>query len=428
MEERFSVSKVVEDGLCVKCGTCVSVCPKNAIILELKTNIGTFCPKVDESICNLCGFCTESCPGQSVDFIQLTRNIFKKDPQKPHIGNFINCFIGYSCDNDIRYNSSSGGVITAMLIQALDMGIINGAVLTRMKKDIPLEPEPFIARTRQEIIEATGSKYCPVPLNIMVKDLLRTNVGEKFAIVGLPCHLHAIRKLEMINKKLKNKIVIHIGIICSKCPSFLATKYLLNRYSVELEMIENIKYRGGGYPGGMTIILKGGEEKNIAFLDYYDTSFGQFFSPIRCRLCIDFSAELADISVGDVFYCQLDKIDKIGSSLIIARSVEGEKFLSDTNVALNIKTESIEDFINGCKWNIIFKKSDIVMRGFLLGNKLPKYTTYATPKPNIKMRVNILFFLLVYRFGNKISNNKKLWIILRYYGMFIKYAGNLFIK
>ena len=35
-----------------------------------------------------------------------------------------------------------------------------------MKKDNPLEPEPFIARTREEIIEASKSKYCPVPANI----------------------------------------------------------------------------------------------------------------------------------------------------------------------------------------------------------------------------------------------------------------------
>jgi coenzyme F420 hydrogenase subunit beta len=46
---------------------------------------------------------------------------------------------------------------------ALEEGIIDGALVTRMKKDRPLEPEPFIARTREEIIEASKSKYCGVP-------------------------------------------------------------------------------------------------------------------------------------------------------------------------------------------------------------------------------------------------------------------------
>ena len=126
-----------------------------------------------------------------------------------HIGNYLKCYLGHSTDYDIRFNSSSGGLITQLLIFALEEGIITGALVTRMKKDKPLEPEPFIARTKKEILDAMGSKYCPVPANIALKEILKSKEGEKFAVVGLACHIHGIRKAEQIYASLKKKIILH---------------------------------------------------------------------------------------------------------------------------------------------------------------------------------------------------------------------------
>src|SRR5690606_36009483 len=114
-------------------------------------------------------------------------------------------------DDNIRYNSSSGGLVTQILCFALEKGIINGALVTKMNKESPLQPQPFIARTKEEIIEASTSKYCPVPANMALKEILSSDV-EKVAVVGLPCHIMGIRKAEMKNNLLKNKIVLHMGI------------------------------------------------------------------------------------------------------------------------------------------------------------------------------------------------------------------------
>jgi coenzyme F420 hydrogenase subunit beta len=110
-----------------------------------------------------CGTCVGLCPRHSVDFKQLNQEIFGKEPEDILLGNYLNCYIGQVTDYDIRYNSASGGMVTALLIFALEEGLIDGALVTRMKKDRPLEPEPFIARNREEIIEASKSKYCPAP-------------------------------------------------------------------------------------------------------------------------------------------------------------------------------------------------------------------------------------------------------------------------
>lgn len=82
--------------------------------------------------------------------------------------------------------------------------------MTKMSDSKPLEPEVIIAKTEKDVISASGSKYCPVPLNSRIKDII-TEKG-KFAIVGLPCQIHGVRKYELINKELKNKILFHFGL------------------------------------------------------------------------------------------------------------------------------------------------------------------------------------------------------------------------
>ncbi len=156
------------------CGTCEALCPKNAIKMQITTKNGIYFPKVDDNECNNCGICCKICPGDEIDFESLNRDIYGKNPENLFVGNYVRSLVGYSQDKEIRYNASSGGLVTQTLIFAIEEGLIDGALVTRMKKDDPLKPEPFIARTKEEIIEALGSKYCPVPANIALKEILKS--------------------------------------------------------------------------------------------------------------------------------------------------------------------------------------------------------------------------------------------------------------
>ena len=176
----------------------MSVCPKLAIDVVKDEYKGIYVPKVKSETCDECGLCLRVCPGYCVDFEELNLRIFGTKPENVLIGNYITCYIGHATDRDIRYNSASGGVITALLIFALEEGIIDGALVTRTNQHEPLEPKVFVARNKHEIISASGSKYCPVPLNSGLKKIL--NEEGKFAVVGLPCHIHGIRKFEKIQK------------------------------------------------------------------------------------------------------------------------------------------------------------------------------------------------------------------------------------
>lgn len=366
------LDEVVRIGLCTGCGTCVGLCQHSSLIMIKDESRGVYLPKLKYEMCKDCGLCFECCPGYFVNFKKLNLEIFGKEPEDVLIGNFTNFYIGYSTDNKIRYNASSGGLITQLLIFALEEGIIDGALVTRMKKDKPLEPEAFIARTKEEIIDASTSKYCPVPANVVLQQIMREE--GKFAVVGLPCHIHGIRKAEMRNKQLRGKILLHIGIFCMNTISFLGTEFLLQSLEIKKEEVKNINYRGCGWPGGMSIKLKNGDEIFISTSEYYDARFSSFI-PLRCTLCPDHTCELADVSFGDAWLPELSK-DNLGTSIIISRNEVGDEILH------NAVSKGVINLIKANR-NMVMqsqnmfraKKKDLNVRiaFFRIFNKVPFY-------------------------------------------------------
>ena len=380
MRNDKTIGSVVKNDLCTGCGTCIALCPEEAIKLTINEKKGIYVPELDEEKCNNCGICYKICPGHEVDFKTLNSEIFGKEPEDILIGNYLNCYIGHSTDCDIRYNSASGGLATQLLIFALEEGLIDGALVTRMKKDKPLEPEPFIARTKEEIIEASKSKYCPVPANIALKEILKSNEEEKFAVVGLPCHIHGIRKAEQINNSLKEKISLHIGIFCGHSPNFTATKFLLRQMNIKEKDIRKLNYRGEGWPGRMYIELKNGNKKIIKYGEYWGNGFGLYFFPNRCTLCCDGVCELADVSFGDAWLPELRKDKIIGKSVIISKTKIGDEILQKCHTKKKIELNKIgvKKVIESQRAMLNFKKRSFPARlsiFSLFDKKVPSYAS-----------------------------------------------------
>ncbi len=375
----MKIESIIKNNICCGCGTCTGICPTDAIEMKINKR-GFYVPKINKERCTNCKNCDKVCPqiDKEANFNKLNKFVFGKIPVDNLLGNYINCYVGYSTDEKLRFESSSGGMVTQILISALEEKIIDGALVTRMKKDSPLIAEPFIARTKEEIISAMGSKYCPVPLNAMIKEILYSKNSEKFAVVGLPCHITGIKKAEMLIPKLQ-KIVLHFGILCSGTKSFLGTEFILNIKNIKKENVRNIKYRGKGWPGYMQVEYL----KRIRYLSlfsplYYGGTFCRLFTNNNCRYCNDFTAELSDISFGDAW--GIEKYNTKGTSLLISRSEIGEKLIKKLSFANKIKVENI--------------KRHFVMRSQSL--------IYSKKRLNVsKIRHNIedKFYLMIYWFS-----------------------------
>lgn len=366
--------RIGRDIFCTGCGTCVGICPDN--IIEMRKNSrGTYTPILKDTSCKECGLCVKVCPGISVNLIELNERIFGKATKNVFVGNYINCYIGHSTNERVLYESASGGIATALLIFALEEGLIDGAIVTKMDASNPLEPEVFVARTRDEIILASKSKYCPVPLNIALKYVLTYN--DRLAIVGLPCHMHGLRKAELHKRELKDRIILRIGLFCGHTVNFSGTKFLLDRMGIRVKDVVKLDYRSRGWPGGMTIKLRDDSEKFLPEQFYWDHFFAPFFfTPLRCTLCSDQTNELADISLGDAWLPELMKNNK-GESIIITRTKVGEKVLRKAKQKGKIMVMRVDsnEVIRSQRSSLYFKKKGLMARTSIMkafGRSVPE--------------------------------------------------------
>ncbi len=413
-EKNNVILHVVEKGLCTGCGTCIAFCPKKALFLDINNNFGIYEPNIEDKRCVECNICLDVCPGHEVNFPQIESELSRVDMDSDGsleygiIGKYINCYNGYSCDHAIRYESSSGGLITALLIFALEERIIDGALVTRMDKNDPLKPESFIARTKEEIINASKSKYCPVAANIMLRDIQNSKDGEKFAVVGLPCHIQGLRKAERLFPKLKQKIVLHIGIQCGHTDNFFMNLFIAKWFNIEYKHIKKIDYRGNGWPGSMTITLDNGNKKTIKYTDYNIVHEMCMFTPHRCFLCWDKLNGLSDITFGDYWVKSIK--DDIGTSIIVSRSVFADSFLKNAEIKNIIHKSKLsnDEIVN-------WKPTSIWQRQVCAANNLRTILGRRTPVYNVKIfKANLFSYLLLVLFisENYLASKKFLWAFI----------------
>lgn len=133
------------------------------IAFRLAQTNWAYYPVVNEDKCINCRLCLRVCAALEIESDKLHEQVFAKQPDNPLIEHHSSSWVGYATDPTIRYESTSGGIITALLKYALEQEIIDGALVVGLDKN--LRPTPFIARTVEEVVKAKGSKSSGSPLD-----------------------------------------------------------------------------------------------------------------------------------------------------------------------------------------------------------------------------------------------------------------------
>lgn len=321
----MSVRRIYEDGLCTQCGTCAALCPKGAVELRWGGEQG-YAVEVDPEACDDCGHCLTVCPGAGFDFTPAAwwRGEHEGIPAPDFLGPWRGLWFGWASDAGTRHAGASGGVATAILQGALERGVVDAALLVGSDPDNALATLPVVARTADEIAACRGSKYNVAALNT----LLRTVLEEpgRYALVGLPCHLQGLRLAERHSRRLRERVVLALGIFCGLTGEPRATVLAARRAGVDPADLVRVGYRGPGWPGVLRLETSSGAVTEVPYPDYYD-EYAAACTPPRCRVCPDALAELADISVGDTWLERFTGCD--GVSDVIARTAAGERLVRD---------------------------------------------------------------------------------------------------
>jgi coenzyme F420 hydrogenase subunit beta len=147
--------------------------------------------------------------------------------------------------------------------------------------------------------------------------------------VGLPCHIQGLRKIQFLGACdwLNNRVVFSLGIFCPTNFFWQYTKHILvEKCGIEnFEAIKHLTFHGGATPKHLVVTLQDGKETEIDFFTLLFWGIGNFMHQ-RCAVCYDWTAEVADISIGDLWEPWLAPGDR-GWSTIITRTAIGEQVI-----------------------------------------------------------------------------------------------------
>jgi coenzyme F420 hydrogenase subunit beta len=333
---------VISRGLCALCGTCIGICPEAALSLFYE---GEEPSPALTGECTACGLCLHACPGADVPLLELDRFCFGsvREAAPADFGVFTFSGKGYAADNLIHEAGTAGGLVTALLVYGLEHGLIDGALVADYDETKPWRPVAKLATSREELIAAAQSKYSSVAINERLDEVVQQG-HERIAIVGCPCHIEAIRKLERRNlaPEITERIALFIGLYCGIQNHFEGTRHLLYElFDVkDLADVKRIQYRGRGRNNVSAFIveLADGTSRELPRREALNDRIQLYFRE-RCAMCLDWSAEFADISVGD-FWGPEAPHEKGRLSSFLVRSLRGETFLKNAQEAGAVVTEA----------------------------------------------------------------------------------------
>lgn len=299
---------------CFGCGVCAKACPKQIITLRLNQN-GFYEPRIEPADqCIKCSACIEVCAFISKDETAGRRPV---------------SYAAWSLDNEIRMDSSSGGIAFEIGRQMLPRGYKICGVRYNYAKQIP---EHYIARNEEELKASSGSKYLQ---SNTVDGFAEIDIRSKHVVIGTPCQIASFRRYIRRTKAEPNFILIDF--FCHGVPSMLLwRKYL--RTIGENAKLTDIKWRSKrrGWHDSYAISYKyttsAGTKHCFSSLSDGDIFLKVFPNDLclnsscykRCKYKLDNSA--ADLRVGDLWGSRYQH-DEQGVSALIPFTDRGQNIV-----------------------------------------------------------------------------------------------------
>jgi coenzyme F420 hydrogenase subunit beta len=304
-KERWTASwkhlydEVVTSGLCTGCAGCVIACPHD--VLSYDDTNGRYKPiQIEEDYggprdCShgdkACTSCTRACPRFRAWEPEIDGFLFGRGREPEEVsGVFKDIVLARAADPQLQEVGQDGGLVTAMLVYALEHDMIDAALVSYLEGDgTSWKAVPGIARTRADVVASAGSRYTYSANPLAYMDLEKED--ERIALVGMSCQssIPPVMKQRKAGK-VARRLALSIGLLCSKTfddaifEELLEAKYGLTRAQIKKM---NIK-------GRLQIWTHDGGYHEVPLKECHQ------WTREGCELCPDFAAEHADISTGGI--------------------------------------------------------------------------------------------------------------------------------
>jgi len=310
--------KVISPEACCRCGTCEAFCPR----IEHKENRPAL---VDYD--PLCGLCFAYCPRTFLDMGEMETKLFGRTRNADEALGIYRKTVSVQA-KVAAVRAQDGGVATALLVQALQSGLIDCAVVT--DRDGEWRTVARVATTAEDIKAAAGTKYT-ISNSVFALKAAMENGCQKIGFVGTPCQIQALRKVQLLEEPYEfgqKKIALLVGLFCMENFDYdeLMEGLVKGRFGLDPKDVSRFEIKKGMF----RVIDKAGRAHEVKIEETDEFTFK------GCGPCFDFASELADVSVGSVGSSE-------GWSTVLLRTDEGEKLYAAALAAGAVQEKAVSE-------------------------------------------------------------------------------------
>jgi coenzyme F420 hydrogenase subunit beta len=291
--------EVITSGLCTGCAGCVISCPHDVIGYDHAQ--GGYRPfhledELGPSDCvhgqKGCTTCTRACPRFRAWEPEANEHLFGHDRDPEEVaGIYSDILLTRATDEMVHRMGQDGGLVSAILIWAMDEGYIEGALTSFLDGEAgDWKAIPGVATNRDEVLASAGSRYTYSANTLAIDQALERGL-TKLALVGMSCQ-SSVPPVMWHRKagKISKPIVFNIGLLCSKTfDDAIFEELFWAKYGLDKRDIVKMNIKGV-----FQIWMRNG--------DYHEINLKECHAWTRegCNHCPDFAAEHADISCGGI--------------------------------------------------------------------------------------------------------------------------------
>ena len=267
----------------------------------------------------------------------------------------IKVYAGYSKNQDVRMNSSSGAVFSSLAEYVLkQQGVVYGV---KMAEDCYSAEFTRVA-DKLELAKLRGSKYLQAKVGNTYKQVKEDLLADKLVLFsGTGCQVNGLKAF--LGKEYSN--LLCVDVICHGAPSpALWRKYAEHQEQKIGGKLKGINFRckdDNWTDFGMKKVLDGipqEDQKKIYVSKDKDPYMTMFLRDYclrpSCYECTAKMVKMSDLTIADFWGINdvaPDMNDGMGTSLVLIRTEKGKDIFDKISGSMRLKEVSYEDGVRG---------------------------------------------------------------------------------